>query len=307
MSACNCCEAFPVNVVTFESRTSGAQLSKCGFLKDTGGYWFYKNQISDDPWTFDVGWALTDGECYQNLTFYKTQTIVLQEVDQDSQSMTTTATFNTETCECDFEATYFYPTSEDPGDVDFISRTLNNEYTTAELAANTVGCIPEFSEEWTPGNSVTISRIYEEQLNCNEAWATYAESAGQVRIVHPPTATGYLKVWLLKRVRQYDTETLLFGPLTDSQFNVYEWSGTPASNLDGIDSEANRIESAPIEIDRPDEQTSVEVVVQKWSLIPGYEPSDPIVNEETFELERPSPDCESNGVPTLNEDCPLRE
>lgn len=307
MSACNCCEAFPIDVVTLQFRTSSAILSKCGFLEDSGGGFIYGTQISDDPWTFDVDWAKADGECYSNLTFYKTQTIVLQEVDQASQSMTKTLTFNAETCSCDVDANYFYPTSEDPGDVDLISRTLTDEYTTTELMENTVGCIPELPEEWTVGESVSISRIYEELLSCNEAFATYDESIGEVRLTHPPTATGYLKVWLLKRTRDWDSITLTFGPPTDSLFDAYEWIGTPPSPTSGINETANQIISDPIEIVRPEEQQSVEIVVQKWSLIPEYEPTDPIVNEETYELERPTPDCESNGVPTLNEDCPFRE
>jgi hypothetical protein len=320
MSACDCCDPFPIDVVMMEGRKIGASLTKCGFNEfDEYGL----NYVLPDT----LGIVRTGP--FLSTKFFTQEAITIEAEDGEEigtqGTWTQTLTFNDETGECDSDIvkTGLANTSFD-GNISVVSRTISDEYTNTELIDNTLTQIPdEFSGEWSTLNN-SASRYLDDSLYDGIIESNYSEERLQVRISHPPTATGYLKVWMLKRVRVLETPLpVTYSEPTDTPFDVYEWEGEPPSLEHGIDEPENRIVSDPFLVPREETltlqtvtdelgtlntaETIVEIVVYKWSLIEGYEPADPLTDEETLELERPSPDCESNGVPTLNEDCPFRE
>jgi hypothetical protein len=249
---------------------------------------------------------------------------------------TRTYEFNAETGDCDVSVTSSGLPNDalgelgDGGNLIIIDYQLSNEYTNEQLVENTrTQMSEEFSGEWDSEN-VAAGQYFDDLINDGDAGAFYNETQLQVRIAHPPTASGYLKVWLYKRTRKlidYVGDGVggfveVYSEPINTELEIYEWDGEPANAELGIDDEENRITSdvfaVPIEevdldfieIDTEIEQgqvagNKVEIVVWKYSLLEGYEPDDPIINEETFQLERPDPDCKSNGVPTLNADCPF--
>jgi hypothetical protein len=327
MSACNCCDAFPINVVTLEGRQRGAQLSKCG----TNEYDLYS---FTDQWPDPVTNGPASGATLLSNKFFLTDVITV-EVDGRAQNpegqgtSTRTYEFNAETGECDVSVTSSGLPNDalgEPGDGGFLiinNYELSNEYTNAQLIENTRTQIPEeFIGEWE-SEGFTAAQYLEDLIVDGDPGASYSETQMQVRISHPPTASGYLRVWLYMRTSKLvDYGGNVYGEPINTELEIYEWDGEPTNAELGIDDEENRITSdvfaVPIEevdldfieIDTEIEQgqvagNKVEIVVWKYSLLEGYEPDDPIINEETFQLERPDPDCKSNGVPTLNADCPF--
>jgi hypothetical protein len=296
MSACNCCEQLPIDVVTLEFRATDLLLFKCGFIE------------TDESGCAELGAIIYQ----QKVTTYQAE----EPTYPGPYTVTETIVYNSETGDCDYvrDPSTDEPPYDDLAGVPFTT-TYGSEYTTAALMVNAGNRIEsqEFSGEWQDAaigpqeNHYSYSEYFEYiEDDCYPgAWAS--ERKIQIRIAHPPTATGYLKVWLWKRTRVFDPQANTVEPPEDSAFEIYEWQGVPASDDYSVDAVENRIEFEYDVLERPAQNTSVQIVVAKWSLIPEYEPSDPIANGETYELERPSPDCESNGVPTLNEDCPLRE
>jgi hypothetical protein len=326
MSACNCCEAFPIDVVTLQRQKKTASLSKCGF----GDY---------ESWDADGAWPDTgfggSGTVLTNKFFLQGVLAGLEVdgLDPDPEgvgTVTRTYEFNAETGECDLSVVSSgLPENAlgDPGDGGFLiynsAPVFSNEYTNTQLISNALTQMPEeFQGEWS--EDVRAFQTLFDTIEDSEPSATYTEEQIQVRITHPPTATGYLKVWLWKKVSQLVEAYETYGEPVYSEFEVYEWEGAPNSDQHGINEEENEIISQVYEVPREEDPpnmvavntltsvgevgfTVVEIFVYKYSLIKDYEPDDPVLNEETFELERPNPDCESNGVPTLNEECSFRE
>lgn len=193
------------------------------------------------------------------------------------------------------------------------SYQLVDEYTNDELMQEAYDQVQENNGEWITGTA-SQNRLLFNAYSCDYT-PSCIESSLQVRVSHPPTATGYLKVWLVKRVRQYNPETDTYSLPVDGPFEEYEWSGSPNDFNFGINEAENRINGPTYTLERPSPQTSVTIQVFKFSLLPNYEPDDPIIDENYFELPnvdnyglsnliRPTPDCKSNGVPTISNDCP---
>jgi hypothetical protein len=286
MSACNCCEEFPVDAPGFEYRSRSNILNKCGFL-DSETYYFKETTTYTSP--------LEGGEGFSKINAETQET---EQWNGETLEHVKSYEFNADTCVCEFSETGYFP--EDFGNFDPPTFFYEDEYTDSLLETNNYGCLEknEFSE-WDNVNEALAERII-------IGGQTASESEMEVRLLHQPTATAYLKVWLWQRERDFDPETAEFSAPTDSLFETYEWSGTPPAPEYGINEPENQITEI-IAVPRLGPNSSVKIFVAKWSLIEGYEPDDPLVDEETFELSRPSPDCESNGVPTLTEECPFRE
>jgi hypothetical protein len=336
MSACNCCEAFPLNVVTLEGQKKSFSLSKCGFAEFDG-------YSADGVWP-DTGFSGSGN--LLSTKFFLTGTLTGIQVDGLAEpvdgegSVTRTYQFNQETGECDLSVSSGGLPEDalgQPGDGGFLiyagDLNLSDEYTNEQLISNASTQAPEeFSGEWS-GSNLTASQYLLNARDNDEpsAFGYYEEEQIQVRITHPPTATGYLKVWLWKKVTKLtEWPDTYDGEPSYTEFEVYEWEGAPNSETHGINAQENKVTSSYYPVDPEEDpetalqmvdfysddgfvifqgqaaRTRVEIFVYKYSLIKNYTPDDPVLNEATFALERPNPDCESNGVPTLSEACPFR-
>ena len=227
---------------------------------------------------------------------YKINVDTAESSSWDGSAIDLVETYTRNGCGYEYDATGYTP-EEFAGTSE--TQQFANEYTDDDLIADVFECLGEFGE-WSDNSAPTAVRELVDTL--------YTESVIEVRITHPPTATGYLKARLFKRVRAYNSETDTYGAPTDSLLTTYEWTGEPADSQYSINHAENLVVGATIAVERGDLNTRVQIAVAKWSLIEGYEPDDPEVDSENDHvLIRPTPDCESNGVPALNEDCPFRE
>lgn len=288
---CNCCQLFPF-VFDLEWRGEIFSSSKCG----------YTNRSIDNE------------ACYDGNGVFSTLTTTWQPEENDPFDRTTyviteTQTWDAESKTCIYsrEPAYDEAPYDDIGGSGSFSYALSNEYTSEELMDNVYAALPPIEGEWVKSSPVLPAEIKRELIDkvgddCYPA-SLYTESSLEVRIAHPPTATGYLKLWLVKRVRQYDQGTDTYSPPVDEPFQEYEWNGSPNDLNSGVNEESNRINGPIYVLDRPSEQTKITIEILKFSLLPNYEPDNPIV-DENYNLIRPTPDCKSNGVPTLSNECP---
>jgi hypothetical protein len=299
MSACNCCELFPLEF-DLEFRGSGFSSIKCGFTN---------RDIEPES-------------CYDGSGVFLTITTTWEPGEDDDRGtyvVTETYAWNSETKTCDYTRN---PATDEPpyDDVEGSmtpSYALSNEYASESLMDNVYNAIEPITGEWSIAGGVNPATLRRELIDkvgedCYVE-SLYNESLLEVRISHPPTATGYLKVWLVTRTQTFDQETETYSTAVDAAFQEYEWTGEPADMTIGMNEEGNRIDGETYVLPRPDAQTKVTVEVFKFSFLPGYEPADPVVDEETapdiynptlYALVRPTPDCLSNGVPTLSYECP---
>lgn len=292
MSACNCCELFPLEF-DLEHRGEAFFLSKCG----------YTNR------------DIVNESCYDGLGVFLTKQIDYTWAENDptgrtSYSVTYSTAYDPETKLC--VETRVPANDEAPYDDLSDAQTdiaISDEYTSSELMANVYAALPPIEGEWTEVSAVSPAETKRELIDkvgedCYPA-SLYTESSLEVRIAHPPTATGYLKVWLVARTRTFDQQTDTYGPPTDAAFEVYEWNGAPADMTIGMNEPGNRVEGETYVVPRPAEQTKVTIEVFKFSFLPEYEPDDPQVDAENdYAFIRPTPDCLSNGVPQLSAECP---
>jgi hypothetical protein len=339
MSACNCCDAFPTDVIVrntigqtkpdfplfLEWRKLEASLEKCGARE------FVLNRFDGNTGA-DCGDIIAgkSGD-YTSFKWLLSETISLsarsiETSERVSGSQTRTWTYNAETGVCDLDVNCTGFLNEDSENFEVYemgSRSVSNEYTSETLISNVAAKIPsEFSGAWQQSPPLSGPWEYGEYF-VNEAASCirqliekagyYDESKIQIRLNHAPTATGYLKVWLGKRTTAYSGEDLddVVSPPIDQTFQIYEWEGEPLDKTKGINEPENRVLSAIFEVERPQPQTQVTIVVWKWSFLRGYEPSDPtradVEPGDDARLVRLPPDCESNAIPTLSQQCPFRE
>ncbi len=114
------------------------------------------------------------------------------------------------------------------------------------------------------------------------------------RLVHPPTPTCYLKVWLRRRfVPRYDALGFV------EPLGVYEWSPTTDPCLAHPELPPTHVDNLVVSTERyvlepPTKEGWVDMEVVKYSFLSGYEPDDPLPDGS-----RPSPDLMPNGFPAL--------
>ena len=123
-------------------------------------------------------------------------------------------------------------------------------------------------------------------ISANEFSSGYIRKIhSQYSIIHAPTITCYLKVWLQKRTELSDTYP--YTTTYDNNFAVYEWIGTgnpciadptkspipvPGTGLLSWGN-PNLVTQAWQDLPIPPENTKTEFVkILKYSCVPGYEP-----------------------------------
>jgi hypothetical protein len=299
VSACNCCEPFPTfsgafsyqpYVLKLEGRSKSFGAGPFYYEDENGDY--FKTKTETDTWKGGPGTILYADVSNQGLDYYG-------EIDFGSTTQRT-YTYAWINCQVEGSASGFY--FDERGDTEVTTQYSNPFNWPSEAVINAQECLAssEFGE-WADVGSVETSKV----LNTG-----YAETVSEYRVKHPPTATGYLKVWLSKVDENYSPEGELVSSSTQP-FTTYEWSGAPPSLNHSINSLENLITSQVFEATPPESYSVVrKIVISKWSMLPEYEPDDPVSLELVFapySHTRPVPDCLSNGVPTLNDDCPFPE
>jgi hypothetical protein len=283
-SACNCCVDFfqlpavftqgPPVILRYRSKSKS--LSKCGFISDEDGkIYFTKTTTFSDASCGDGS-----GDCFK----VDVNTNELSRWDGSPISVTSTATFSLNFCEesgdtcCQTTATGFFP--EGGGSLEVT--TWENEYTDEILLSN-LDSLPfptEFSD-W----GATIEAV---------GLSLDGQSIVETEVIHRPSISGYLKVWYWNIIRDIgDNPAWRY-----KQDSVYVWDGVIPDLNSGIGSSANLIFTNRKTVEAA-EQTVVTQVVAKWSILEDYEPDDPIFNSEDGSLTRPTPDCNSNGLPNI--------
>lgn len=127
------------------------------------------------------------------------------------------------------------------------------------------------------------------------------------RLKHQPTGTCYLKVWFKKVVQKYknsaDACPVLIkdgDPIKEDFDEPYEWeaSGYPCfeDKEKAVSDCENTIYSEPKTV-TAEENQSVTIKIEKWSMLKDYEPDDPDDDE--------CQGCKPDGFPIPNPaDCP---
>lgn len=279
-SACNCCDKIPRFDFSelppdlsrdffpfgIRSRTKSASVTPCGVQNPNDGL-FYKVYTEN----YELG------------------------------SVTRTYTYDPETNNCTEEIVADIP--EGGGEGSLISVDYSGQITAGELKgyAETRLGLAEYSE-WS--NTATPTAL------------SYSDSNGaaiaisEVRGFHPPTFSGFFKMWIDKVTFSWDSDEGRFINPQSGSYDIYEWSGGLLSILHSVNAEENKIYGPTFQLTATD-QTQFILFIRKFSFLSDYVPNDPNINlgfDATFsfflELDRPSPDCFSNGVPTVNESCP---
>jgi hypothetical protein len=301
-SACNCCETIPFLSFRHTIRSKGVTIGECGFIKEGDETNLYR-QITTTYTETGSGIQLFVGiGSDAGADFYA-------EVNEgDTTQVTLRREPSEDGCGCErIEVSGFY--WDDPAGVE-----VDNEYaevaTEAELIESTERCFEnqEFFESYEDDRWFDYSFVSSENyIEGGTPAGSYTISESRLSLIHPPTVSGYLKIWLWQR-----KWTMVNGEYQSQElepFDTYEWSGAPTFPDLGVNAVENRITSPEFEI-LAELGTVIDVFIGKWSLIPDYEPSDPIldpnaeINAEVSSWIRPSPDCFSNGTPTVNAICP---
>lgn len=313
MNACNCCEQFPIDVITLQSRSRGFFIGRCSYYNEDDGKLYKKvTRIYEDPWQEDEGWLGSE-----TITVISTKTWSPRNIIDGFDTCS-------ENIEYIPDISSFPPPYDDASTFQNLLETIwEDEETIQEIEDRydlLIGLFPEFSEWQNINQPINAENRHFFGIIEDHYSSSYPDnssiSESEMRITHPPTASGYLKVWLLKRTYQWTRTEIQIGQfsypffdweyLMDEPFQIYEWTGQPQSLSHGINEEENKIFSQVWNVTAETNKLT-EIYIQKFSLIDGYEPDDPIVNEVNYWFERPSPDCESNGVPTLNIECGFRQ
>lgn len=141
-----------------------------------------------------------------------------------------------------------------------------DDYTTKKVLLSDVNTpcdveFPEFEGDWfSSGSASRENGVCGEETTLRKC---------QWRVVHPPSGTCYLKVW----VRGTFTPTV--GSPTTSD-DIYEWFGTGnpcfASPTNGVDHPDNQIHGNETEEPAPDDPGVVTFEILKFACCEGYEP-----------------------------------
>jgi hypothetical protein len=307
-SACNCCsDRFIIPApVSLEQRAKSRGLSKCGYLGDPcpEGESFGCNNGEAGKIYLKLIFTFQDGlgqqsfkiDCDNNISEWEGQPPITQtftsEFDPNLEGFTN---YCRETCDG------FVPES---GGFEQIT-TVENEYTDEMLLGN-MQLLPfsEFSE-WTPTGNFQAGTILARDFDTGVG-RSYSETKLEYRITHPPSATGYLKVWIWSITGDYEANPSS-PPEIYKSFYEYVWSGNPSNLNSGVGSESNRVYGSIESVENSEAENKLtSLYFAKWSIIEGYEPDDPIVTMEfngnwIINFSRPDPDCNSNIMPNIFE------
>lgn len=299
-SACNCCETIPYPALKLEARSKGTSVTGCGYADPEGEEGVLYRQITTtytapgpalQLW---VGVGLNAGEEYY------------AEINEgDTVEMVFRSVVTEDGCGCiQGEYSGFFWDDMDAG---YTSEEVYEEVVPVdEVIGRGEDCLDLLElGAWGEWFFAAAEKRYSPHY--------YSRSVSELRLKHPPTVTGYLKIWLWQRKFTISTSGE-FVSQELSPFDEYVWTGEPSNLNLGVNAEENRITSSVFEIITEDINTRIDIFIGKWSLIPEYEPADPIldpnnsdpsqVNPDFPSWTRPNPDCFSNGTPTVNETCP---
>lgn len=314
-SACNCCEKFPVDIFKVEFRQKRVGVGWCGFgvVQEDGTSKYYKEYryVRPDQNQFlgtEGGWLGTE-----TVTF-------IDRIEYDQSNPYNCIQFCTQTIPDGVFDEFCGPSPPYDDGASFGDLIEGSEQYLDEITPEeTKGYVEQVysEEEFGPwGDTVSDLFSYSYQ-RATRLPSGNSRLTTQFRIKHPPSATGYLKIWFVKipftwvdgsdgywtseggTIYGDDNSEYLF---TEAEtFYEYVWSGEPQDPSKSINDVANQITSEEIEFSPEEDNVGWLVLMSKYSMIKGYEPSDPIkFNPYT----RPDPDCFSNNIPTVNESCP---
>lgn len=180
----------------------------------------------------------------------------------------------------------FHETRTPPGCIGgSVPSVYTDEYTTSDLltrVGDSFGVLPDPASDGMPHS--------QRYLGTYEASATLQRTKWSV--VHTPTPTCYLKVWLETVFQNPDGDIVSRTPIAP-----YEWRGEGNPCFEGDDLNAIEILSEPQELLEPDENGYLYVNVVKFSIVEGYVPDDPTVDFGGIPLLRQCPDPKPNGFP----------
>jgi hypothetical protein len=176
--------------------------------------------------------------------------------------------------------------------------TLSNEYTTAQLIANTIAALNDYSTSFGGAENRSAAGNCSAFRDLSTDEVSYSIRRTKYKVRHNPTGSTYLKVWLRQRFRPEGT----FGSadvVTD--LAAYIWNGTPSSgglafgdSTHRYNDIENRIDSAVLgEVIEPSSDGTLTVEINKWSCVEGYTPDDSINGFGG----RPFPDNNPNAWP----------
>jgi len=178
------------------------------------------------------------------------------------------------------------------------STIYSNVYTDAAIL--TEGMTELDSALFAPGASDAQSILLNYVIGVVDSGVGANMRKIRYKIQHRPTITCYLKVWLYRRFRPFNTfgasdvATVLGSP--------YEWNGSGDPCLpdftEGYLHENNLITQGDWTVEMPPDTEGGQHFIEVWkfSFIEGYVPDDPTL--EVGVLTRPDPDLNSNGFPT---------
>ena len=138
------------------------------------------------------------------------------------------------------------------------------------------------------------------------AYGSYSENSGlgfaeehQFRVVHLPSPTCYLKVWISFATYAGNFYDGLGSKISEFD-EIYEWKPT----LNPCLTDTTKSAAADEQVIRSEiytispSKTNVTTIAQfkKFSFLPNYEPDDPIF-VDPFQFNRPTPDFNTDGIP----------
>lgn len=317
--ACNCCERPPAHdppvspFFTIESRTKLAGITQCGFFNEQDGKYYKKYiEVYSDPWTEDPNWSGSPtitivrtrdynpewsapiDTCLEETIDYIPESIV--DIDENGVEFLRApyddgATFNS--------GNFLYSDYEEEITPSQIKQLLLPKFEEAEFIPSNFGESPPFGSEPSPPFSFgTFSFGFHFRIGIEAG----AIQQSQFRITHPPSATGYLKIWFDKVIYNWDQELFSWVYVSREPFDAYIWSGGIPNPQNGVNDPENRIISQVFDLQIQDDE-AYEIAPRKWSMLQQYEPVDPTDIFPIGLTTRPIPDCFSNNFPTVNGDC----
>lgn len=291
MSACNCRSQPPCAGPTIQCKSIGASESKptpCGFFHDSK-YWLTKSTTSHSysstviertpgpgltcstTMTLECTTTVTeqyDEACVLTTSYTGTRSRNVSENCGEFIAGTCTATRHSTTgawssgCASGTCGTTDAPVYENE----------NEQETTEALIARTIGALPAYPEEW--GGSCSAMR----DLSPDES--SYSVQRFKWRLVHPPSGTCYLKVWIRRKFQPEGGGTPTYTSLTP-----YIWTGTGnpclSDPMDSYNSDANQITGTETQELEPTTDGVITIEIMKYSCVEDYEPD--ISDEENPE------------------------
>jgi len=303
-SACNCCETIPYPALKFETRSKGASVTGCGFTEGNAVYRQKKITFTSNGEYLQRHTGVGQDEGFD---FYG-------QVDEGGTTQVTERIeVSLNRCDCMqyYVSGFFWDevSAYYPPEV-YVNVEYSEVVPSEEVIERGESCldIQQF-DVWSENAFATSEKRYYPHR--------YSTSVSELRLKHPPTVTGYLKIWLWQRTLNISTsEYQYFDQYTSqnlSPFAEYVWTGEPNDLNFGVNAEENEITSDVFGIIAEDTNIRMDVFIGKWSLLPEYEPADPILdpNSDLSQINpnlpswiRPRPDCFSSGTPTVNAICP---